>query len=401
MSGEASNQVKPTEQSEARGAGAPTAVHALRLGWLTAEIYGLVRRGALRHQDYAAQLSRGDVTPRLTFSDRDWKSASRLLTSDLHMLRQLASELGLWPDEEVGAPILPETVNRILIAMQQTKRNELPTVPEMFQALEQWSFYVQGALLGAGERSMKAFSYGASLADTYWYMCEPPAKGRDDGRESRETWRKLLRHYRLREESRRIGELADVLDPRVAAALRYSARRWGIESDIKALEKSGEFEPAVEQKMMTVLRRQAFAWRDLVLGLRRPVDFLSTRDKIWIWIGRQLLFAGVAFLSLIVLVITVAAALNLLIPLFLALNVASTNTVDYVAGLFAGNQVEVGDLLQLVTMVGAFLGAIWAAGKFALAILVRLYAWSGDVVETFAVQRRVLELWKPEKGKRS
>jgi hypothetical protein len=363
------------------------ASQALRLGWLTAEIYGLVRRGALDHRDAIVRQQPPHNPPRLTISDRNWKnSRSRLLLTDLRALKQLALKIDLWPDPDfhaVDEHVFPALVDHLLLLLEQTGRSPLPGRFAFFRQLEVWSLYAHSKLLTRGDMNAKAFSYGASIADTYWYMALPPRRGEDE-RHKREKWAKLLSPYRMREESARIVELADFLDAHVAASLQYSLERWGIAN---ILQQQGDaFTPNKEKKLIKALEKQAYIWRDLILGLNRPIDYLPPASKRWAWLWHKLIF----ILSIISFFVIFAVVLYGLIQLLFLLLPFLQQIVNFFVD---PDDLRLGDLITVLSITVAILATVWAAVRGATARFFQFYDWLRQSILQYFIVRHTW--WKP------
>jgi hypothetical protein len=270
--------------------------------------------------------------------------------------------------------------------LKQTTRKDAPSEVQYFRALEQWSLGAQGVLLSEEEMNVKAFSYGASLADTYWYMSYPPkTTSETDNRVAREKWQKLLRPERMNTQSERIDELSNYLEPYVAVALKHSIKKWGIAGSLKVL--GDKLTPKDEQEMMQALESQAFIWRDIILGLRRPVDYLNRRDKILVW----LLHHGLFIILTALLVLLVIFILVLLAFIIFAVFLRFQKQLQL---LLPQGPLDFKNLIAIFTIFGALVGSIWAAGSWVSARLSLMYMWLDRQLNGFFIRRRTRRTWE-------
>lgn len=338
------------------------------------------------HQDAATRLQAQENLPRLTISDRSWKdSPSRLLLADLSSIKQLSLNMELWlipgiqtPDEQ----LFPDLVDNLLVSLNQNNRPNLPGKADFFRALEDWSRYVYSELLTRGDMNAKAFSYAASIADTYWYM-SPPEGGSDD-RFARETWRKLLDPHRLREESTRVAQLAEFLDPYVAASLQYSLERWGI-ADI--LQKEGKnLSLSREKEVVNALEKQAFIWRELILGLNNPTDYLPLKSRRWTWFWHRV----TVLFSLILFVFLLATAVFGLSQIFILLFPFFQSFIQLFVDPAAP---QLDDLITFVSIFVSVLSVVWIVVRWSALQFYQYHRWLRRSILQYFVIRHTW--WKP------
>jgi hypothetical protein len=232
------------------------------------------------------------------------------------------------------------------------------------------------ALTVEDELAGRAFSFGGSLADTYWHT---------DGR-GHEELERTLRPQRLEHIAARSGRIRDHLPPSVADVLQYTLCKWRIGEGAKAL---------TDQEKKRVLKRlmaQAKVWRDLLFG-RRSAESLLTRNE------RQLIgWGALASTGVIVLVagILIWLAVLLLAGVGRSLLAATSpwseqiaeGSADMVAQLFDWQNVSalVATLSSVVVLVT---GLASRASGWILAFHARAGAW----LENALICRRAYHRW--------
>lgn len=359
------------------------ATNALRLGWLMGEINGLLRHGAIRHQSVEARLRPGDSSPRLTVSDRDWnQNRSHLLRADLHLFHKLALALDVWPDaSQSEVPALLHEYDQLL---WQRRRRDVPDEVRLYRAFEGWSVAAHGTLLARNEAAARAFIYGASMVDTYWFMRPPPARG-DDKRRPQERWVRLLQPDRLKAQSTRVGELERDLEPYLAAALKYSLRQWGVADKLEQTQsgKNEQVPPGREKRLMANLEKQTYIWRDLILGIRSPESYLRGYDR-WL-IPLLQLGSFLLLLGLIVGIVygTIWFVSLTLTQLFLPGLVAyATKSQSFLEGAL-----EPGDVIAAIPILFGLAGAFWKLGSWGAEQLIQVFRSVGRSVRAWRIQR--------------
>lgn len=124
---------------------------AVRLGWLTVEVFGRLRHymGSMR----TSETHVGNASKRFDFSSGALSEYSTLLLA-MAQLNRTATRLDL------GLPDIPLPA-----------RNEIGQVDlnSLQGALDDWSTDVWVALSTEDDIIGRAFTYGGSLADTYWH----------------------------------------------------------------------------------------------------------------------------------------------------------------------------------------------------------------------------------------
>jgi hypothetical protein len=340
--------------------GHPTAQQvrlALCLGWSISEVYGRIHKGAYFRKP-RERLS-GETPPRLSFSDREFTEAQRLwLTSRriTALTTALLKELGMGQGE--SEEMLPRPIRnlprRVKSHIDDPHAVPRPTEQELYELFEDWSADFSITLNVYSGLLSLAFTFGASLADTYWYM--RPARRFGRGK-SPESWHELLIRQRLTEIIRRVRRLEPYLPPGVGPALRHSLWEWGIAQELERhrgqvriayprlyrwrfmhwvrriranrmakrwVGKVGEERFVVlkrgeEKGIYRNLKRQARVWSDLIHGSREPREYLlpsDWRQVRWMAFAASILTFGVA------LVLGVSLLLTILFRVFISLVVS-------------------------------------------------------------------------------
>jgi hypothetical protein len=124
----------------------------------------------------------------------------------------------------------------------------------------------------------RAFTYGGSLADTYWHA---EALGAD-------RFSRLLSAERLEYIAQRFESIAESLPPYTAQILRHTLYQWRSETQIEALDSEGK------KAVLKRLASQTKVWHDLLFGGRSAESYLTEGDRRRI--GREALGITVALL---------------------------------------------------------------------------------------------------------
>jgi hypothetical protein len=223
---------------------------AVRLGWLTVEVFGRLRQYARARRRPRTQPS--DAGQRFDFSERSLNEREALLLA-IGQLRRTAASLG------PGLPSVPlpnpNELDRLLDGQFD--------LDAVYQALNRWSTEVWIALSTEDDIVGRAFTYGGSLADTYWHA---EVLGL-------EKFGRLLRAQRLKYIAQRFDSLAEYLPPYVAHVLHHTLYDWRIEGQLQSLDEEGRL------RVLRQLTAQAKVWRDLLFGGRRAESYLTTRDE--------------------------------------------------------------------------------------------------------------------------
>ena len=345
---------------------------ALRLGWSISEVCGRIHKGAYFRKPQ--ERLPGETLPRLSFSDRGFTEAQRLwLTSRCinALTTALLKELGVGQggsEEMIPRPIrdLPQ---RIKSHIDDPHAVPLPAEQELYELFEDWSADFSVTLNVYSGLLNLAFTFGASLADTYWYM--RPARRFGRGK-SPESWHELLIRQRLTEIIRRARRLEPYLPPGVGAALRHSLWEWGVAQELERHQgrvriayprlyrwrfirwvreirahrmakrwvgKVGEerfvaLERDEEKGIYRNLRRQAKVWGDLIHGSREPRDYLlpsDWRQVRWMALAASALTFGAALIPGVFLLGTLLRASISLVTKLQPIAALPTQLKDWLA----------------------------------------------------------------------
>lgn len=359
-------------------------VSAFRLGWLIAELYGLASR-----RRPAREGKPHDQVLRLTVSTGYARlSNADLLQADMQLLPHVASPLGLWDTQSQDEPLLAEI-------LRVCTTQEAPSEREIFEAFEAWSIDAQARLLHLGEKPALALCFGASLADTYWFMQEPQAPGASDKRHKKRTWKALLYPKRLRQTRERLTLIEDDLGRLPCAMLVHSLKQW--EADAKErLFPSGKGEREdvhlsfnEEMKLIAALRSQVRSWRPIILGVRHPASFLWDSDRLAIRIIHVVLFiflvATTAALASGALVAAISLVNRHVLPLI------SPTSLERPGGLDASVAL-VKEIISLVALVVPAVATLWSAFLWLRGRLSNLNEWIRDKLVEFFARRRIVTM---------
>jgi hypothetical protein len=239
---------------------------SLRLGWLTVEAFGRLRRWARSGRPPSP--AAGNAAQRFIFSNRDPNQNDQLLIS-LKQAQQVASQL---------LPNLPPPIPGDLASLLEIARQDIDA---LWCEFETWSRAAWNALQVVDPLAGQAFSYGGSLADTYWH-----AAGSGAG-----ELPKLLRAQRLEGIAERFDSLAGHLPEHAAQVIHHTLYRWRTAGQLIDLND--------EQKkhLLKRLEAQAKVWCDLLFGLQRAEDYLRREDRRLIAWGA---FGATALLAILV-----------------------------------------------------------------------------------------------------
>jgi len=250
-------------------------------------------------------------------------------------------------------------------------------------------------LLARNELAARAFSYGASIGDTFWFMRRPNAAQLAES--ERETWVGLLRPARLTEQSERIGELEAHLSPYVALTLKHGLLKWGVAGQLRRYARAGAgagnkpvLQPDIERKLFSALSSQTRIWRSIILGERTPESYLEPRDLSWIGLLHAAAFTVLAAFILFFLFLFIWVAVGLAGPIFFR------SVWDAIVTLQPTGQsptLSLKDIISSLTILTALLATLWAAGRWVFEQQFGLYAWLGKQIRQQFIQRRTYVAW--------
>lgn len=180
---------------------------ATQLGWLVVETFGRLRR--YKGPGRRPKRPEDDQTRPFAFSSNTTMSLDELLWSinQLHYRVDQLNKLEL----ELSPPPLP-----LGAELEQTL--EEIDLDALHGKLDDWSKQIWGLLNVEDGVMGRAFVYGGSLANTYWYttMVWPEDKIVKD----------FLNPYRLSTIATRFERIAEALPPYLANVLGYSLHKW-------------------------------------------------------------------------------------------------------------------------------------------------------------------------------
>jgi hypothetical protein len=229
---------------------------AVRLGWLTVETFGRLRRYA--RAGYHLPETRGDANQRFDFSDRSLSEHDELFFA-VDQLHRTAARL---KTELPPSPLPAQTALAQLLAGGVD-------LNACQGELDEWSRQVWTTLSVEDEITGRGFTYGGSLADTYWHT---DVVGPDHFAE-------LLRPRRLEYLAARFDSIAGHLPQYVAQVLHFTLYKSRDEGQIDKMDADGK------QRALKLLESQAKVWHDLLFGSRSADSYLLASDRRWIFLG--------------------------------------------------------------------------------------------------------------------
>lgn len=229
---------------------------AVRLGWLTVETFGRLRHYA--RSGYPLTDTPGDAHRRFGFSDRSLTEQEELFFA-VDQLHHTTARL------KADLPPCP-------LPAQDKLAQLLAGHPELDAcqgALDEWSRQVWTTLSTEDEKVGRGFTYGGSLADTYWYtdVLGPDGFG------------ELLRSQRLEYLAARFDSIANYLPPDTAPVLHYTLYKFRDQGQVVRLDSAGK------QHLLKRLESQAKVWHDLLFGSRSADSYLLAPDHRWLALG--------------------------------------------------------------------------------------------------------------------
>jgi hypothetical protein len=196
---------------------------AVRLGWLTVEVFGRLRQYV--ESSRRREPKRPDASRRFDFSDRSL-TVRQAISMALGQLRYAARGLG------PGLPPLP-------LPSDHELERELETGLDpdaLRETLNKWSIQVWIALSTEDDEALGPDEFSS-----------------------------LLRRQRLEYIAQRFDGIADRLPPYTAGVLQHTLYQWRVEGQIEALPPEGK------KKVLRRLESQAKVWHDMLFGGRPRV----------------------------------------------------------------------------------------------------------------------------------
>ena len=251
---------------------------AVRLGWLTVEVFARLRhyiQSIHRSGVYA-----GNVSKRFDFSSGALSEYSTLLLA-MGQLNRTVTRLDL------GLPDVP------IPARDEIERVDLNTLQA---TLDDWSTEVWVALSTEGDIIGRGFTYGGSLADTYWHAAVLGPRG----------FGELLHPHRLEYLAQRFDGIADHLPPYAARVLYHTLHQWrGAYEHLRTLDLDGK------KQVLKRLESQAGVWHYLLFGGRSAEGYLTAEDRrlvTWSAVGITTVFVVAAMILVWLAVMALSSA---------------------------------------------------------------------------------------------
>jgi hypothetical protein len=314
-------------------AGSPVLL-AVRLGWLTVEVFGRLRHYAQSRPGPEEQP--GNALRRFDFSSRNLSEYDALLLA-MDQLNRTATRL------DPSLPTIP------IPALDDADHVDLDTLQGV---LDNWSTEVWIALSAEDDITGRGFTYGGSLADTYWHAGVLGPRG----------FGELLRPNRLEYLARRFDGIADHLPTYTARVLIYTLYKWrGAYEHLKTTDLAGK------KQVLKRLESQAGVWHYLLFGERGAESYLSAEDRRFVnWVA-----GGITTASALVIVVLVWLVV-------MALSSAGRATTAALLGspkeLSAAQAVIVGDLVDWQKW-SALLATISSVVVLIAGLVTRLSGW--------------------------
>jgi hypothetical protein len=335
---------------------------AVRLGWLTVEAFGRLRR-------YARAKGRGrraldDSTKRFSFSDRSLTRKDELLLAT-DQLRHTTAKLV--PDLDPTLPTSEEDLQRWLT------ENDMEA---LWREFEDWSKQVWNVLAIEDELAGRAFTYAGSLADTYWGA---EARGPD-------ALPPLLRSQRLEYIADRFDGYAGHLPPYSGDVLRHSLYQWRIEHELKA------WDTEKKQRVLKRLESQAGVWYDLLFGRRSAESYLTPADR------RLVLWGALAATAVLVLAVSILVWFGVLLlgGVGRSLLASATDVSEQLSAARAGLVEELfkwQNWSALLATLSAVVVVIIGLIKSASGWVIDFHTRTGEWLKKRLIRRRAYRRW--------
>lgn len=236
------------EEKDSRTDGSNSVLTAVRLGWLVVETFGRLKR---YHDSSRGRTARPNASRRFAFSDRSLNRQDELLLA-MDQLRHVAAQLV--PELQLDLPASAEKLDSWLSEKG---------LDDLHHDFEEWSKRVWVKLATGDELTGRAFTFGGSLADTYWH-----AEG-----QGVDALKELLRSQRLEYIANRFETIAEYLPACTAGVLRYTLYKWRIEDQLE------EQDMDRKKRVLDRLASQTQVWRNLLFGNRQVVNYLTAGDR--------------------------------------------------------------------------------------------------------------------------
>lgn len=324
---------------------------AVRLGWLTVEAFGRLRRFARSNR--TPRSYKGDARKRFKFSNRELTDEESLhLATD--ELRYLASSF------EPELPPVPIPDHEGLHQAAATAQG----LDELHGKLDKWGKHVWVKFAIGDELLGRAYTYGGSLADTYWHS----------DASTPDNLSTLLREQRLEYIAARFESIGDHLPPHVAQILHHTLYKWRIQKELD----SNRYD---KKRVLRRLESQAKVWHDLLFDSRTADSYLTRSDYRRINWGTAALTA-LTVLTVVVLVWLVVLSLSTVGRSFAAM---LTTQIDQASAAFIE---DLGDWQSSSALLATLSAAVVLISGFTT----RLSGWllgSYNVVHDWLKRNRI------------
>lgn len=326
---------------------------AVRLGWLVVEVFGRLR-------EYTQSSRKGEVTPssasqRFDFSERSLDDREAIFLA-AGQLRRTAASLG------PGLPSLPLPAHSELERALAVGLD----LDALYGELNDWSTQVWIALSTEDDVIGRGFTYGGSLADTYWHAQTLGLEG----------FGELLRPQRLEYIAQRFDSITEHLPPYTARVLHHTLYWWRIEDQVRGLD------PDQRGQALRRLASQAKVWHDLLFGGRTAESYLTARDRRLITWGTTTTTAALVLVSMVLVWLAV-----------LALSSAGRNVAASISGVpqeLGGPQATLLEDLGNWQTWSTLLATFSSLAVLLTGLVTRLSGW---VIGFQVLAREWLKLW--------
>jgi hypothetical protein len=247
---------------------------AVRLGWLTVEVFGRLRHYAQSRPE--PEEEPGNASRRFDFSSRTLSEYDALLLA-MNQLNRTTTRL------DPSLPTVP------IPAQEDLDHVDLDTLQGL---LDDWSTAVWIALSAEDDITGRAFTYGGSLADTYWYAGVLGPRG----------FGELLRPDRLEYLAHRFDGISHLLPTYTTSVLNYTLYKWrGAYEHLKASDLAGK------KQVLKRLESQAGVWHYLLFGERGAESYLTAEDRRFVtWLAGGITAASALAIVLLVWLVVMA-----------------------------------------------------------------------------------------------
>jgi len=373
----------------------PLYVQAFQLGWTLAEILGRVGQGlyTTQNQNKATAKLAKIYYPRLSISTgRGQSNKTEQFRIAVLRWEALAQALGFLTKDTGGEHPLRASIETFKQYLNAPKVKR-PPVAELQMVLQDWGLQAHARLAAQDVQLGTALIAGASLADTYWYWYPAP-QSPTDMKLRDQTWYDLLAKERLFELRRRIESIESLLPPHIGPVMRKHLQHWQIGRCLSynaagQLERHNREIPQPEKQLAVTdersihnaLEKQTEQWADLILGWKRPEQFLGFTDYRWM--------DAIYFVTAIVGAVLISLFLMLVTWVWGSIIVQLLG--EKIVDVF--QQGELKDQLLFISTLLGWLGTLVTLGKFLVLQATRAAQAAQNWLTTRIIARRTLSAW--------